>query len=186
MTNPYPQRIARLSRIMKGLCLLGFVGIPALLAAVWAFGSEAFLRSGEPAFYLVPHGVSFELGRLDAGLRWAGFAVSMLPGCVMMLGLWHLSQLFADFRRLDLFTADSVRHFRWFALTVLASGLVKPLAGALMSVVTSYGNTAGQRNLSVTAGDAELTAIFVGLVLLVIAWVLEQGRRIAEENREFV
>jgi hypothetical protein len=40
--------------------------------------------------------------------------------------------------------------------------------------------------VSITAGDGELTAILLGAVLLVVARVMEQGRRLAEEHEQIV
>lgn len=179
-------RIVTYSRALRVICTVAFAAIPSALGAMWVFGTEAFLLSGEPAQYLVPPGVGFESGLLDPTLRVLGFAISMIPAGLAMWALWHLAGLFGCFARLQFFTAHSVRHFRTFAAAVLLTGLARPLAGALMSLATTMGNAPGNRYLSITAGDSELTAIFLGFVLLVVAWVMEQGQRIAEENEQIV
>lgn len=179
-------RIVSFSRVLRVLCLIGCVVVPLSLAAMWWLGSEAFLLSGAPGHYAVPHGVGFEPGLLDPTLRLLGFGISMIFGGVMVFACWQLAMLFGCFSRLEFFTADSVRRFRLFALAVLLTGVARPLAGALMSVVTTAGNAPGNRYVSLTAGDSELTAIFLGFVLLVVAWVMEQGQRIADENQQII
>lgn len=186
MTDSDSIRIVRYSRMLRGLCFLAFVGLPAGLASMWFFAGEAFLRSGAPVQYLVPHGVGFDAGRLDPTLRLLGFAVSMVPGALAMWALWNLATLFGCFSRLEFFTARSVRCFRLFATAVLLTGLARPLASGLMSVVTTLGNAPGNRYLAFTMGDSELTAMFLGVVLLVVARVMEQGQKISEENQQFV
>lgn len=179
-------RIVSYSRTLRAICIIGFAAIPIALGSIWFLGSEAFLLSREPTQYLVPHGVGFEAGLLDPSLRLLGFVISMIPGALAMWALWHLAKLFGCFARLQFFTADTVRSFRVFAMAVLLTGLARPLAGGLMSFVTTVGNSPGNRYLSLTAGDSEMTAIFLGFVLLVVAWVMEQGQRIAEENEQIV
>jgi len=110
----------------------------------------------------------------------------MLPGACVMWGLWHVARLFAGFRQLQFFSSGNVRHFRLFAVAVLLTGFVRPAASALMSLVTTLDNPAAHRFVALTAGDSELTAIFLGLFLVTIAWVMEQGQRLAEENEQFV
>ncbi|MGE0624197.1 MAG: DUF2975 domain-containing protein [Pseudomonadales bacterium] len=179
-------RIVAYSRALRAACIVGFVALPLGLAAIWFLGSETFLRSGEPAQYLVPHGVGFEPGTLSPTLRLLGFGVSMIPGALAMFALWQLARLFGCFSRLQFFTADSVRSFGLFGLAVMLTGLARPLSSGLMSVVTTMTNSPGNRYLSITAGDSELTALFLGTVLLVIAWVMEQGQRISEENQQII
>lgn len=179
-------RIVRYSRRLRALCVFGALAIPTLLAAMWFFGSEDFLLSGEPVQYLVPHGVAFEPGLLSPVLRLLGFCVSMIPGAIAVWALLHLANLFGCFSRLQFFTTDTARSFRQFALAVLLTGLARPIAGGLMSLVTTMGNTPGNRFVSLTAGDSEMTAVFLGVVLLVVAWVMEQGQRIVEENEQIV
>lgn len=179
-------KIVAYSRILRGACVIGFVAIPLLLGAIWILGSEKFLLSGEPSFYLVPHGVGFEAGLLDPMLRLIGFAISMISGGLTMWALWHLAKLFGCFARLQFFTSDSVRSFRVFATAVLLTGIARPLSGGLMSLATTIGNAPGNRYLTLTAGNSELTAVFLGLVLLVVALVMEQGQQISEENQQIV
>ena len=185
-TDPATARIVAYSRILRLASLLGCAAVLLGTAGIWFFGSEAFLRSGEPAQYLIPHGVGFEAGLLSPTLRLLGFAISLIPGGLAMWALWQLAMLFGCFSRLRFFTAASVRHFRLFALAVLLTGFARPLAGGLMSVATTMMNSPGNRYLSFTVGDSELTAVFLGFVLLVVAWVMEQGQRIVEENQQII
>ena len=180
------QRIVVVSRVLRLLSIIGMLCIPVVIGLIWLLGSEPFLLSGETAHYLLPHGVGFEQGLLDTRMRLLGMAISMIPGAVAMLGLWHLAKLFACFSRMQIFTGQTVRHFRLFATTVLVHGLINPVAGALLSLATSIGNAPGQRFVSVTLGDAEIVSIFLGIVLIVIAWVMEQGRLITEEHQQIV
>lgn len=179
-------KITRVSLTLRILSWLGLLGTPSVVGIVWFAGSESLLLSGEATHFLIPHGASFESGRLDLPMRFNGFLISMIPGLVTMYGFLHLARLFERFARLEFFTVDTVRHFRIFATTVVAVGILMPLSGALLSLATSLGNSPGNTLISVTAGDSELATIFLGCVMLVIAYVMEQGKRLADDYQGIV
>ena len=178
--------ITRASRALYVACWFGLLGIPLLIGSVWLFGSEALLLSGEAKHLFIPHGVSFEQGRLDGGLRFTGLLISLIPGGVMMFGLWQLAQLFSRFAALEFYTSQTSRHIRRFAASVAGAGILMPVSGVLLSLATSIGNAPGKRVISLTAGDSELTAIFLGCVMYVIAWVMERGRQLLDEYEGIV
>ena len=186
MASNKRDKMVWVSRVLALLCLAAILGIPIIISLIWLFGSELFLLSGEPKHYLIPHGVVFQVGLLTPLLRVVGLLVSMIPNAAVMLGLWHLRKLFGHFARLEFFTLDTVVHFRVFAASILLVGFLYPVSGAVMSFATSFNNSPGSRLIGITAGDAEVAMLFLGAVLFVIAWVMEQGKHIADENQQFI
>ena len=73
-----------------------------------------------------------------------------------------------------------------FASMILLIGVLYPVSGGLLSLVTTFNNPPGSRFIAIEAGDAEVASLFLGAVLLVIAWVMEQGKHLADENRHFI
>jgi hypothetical protein len=47
-------------------------------------------------------------------------------------------------------------------------------------------NPPGHRQLAISFGSAELTTLFIGFVFLVIAWIMDEARSLAEEQAEIV
>lgn len=180
------KKITRISQALRMLSWTGLLGTPFVVGIVWFTGNESLLLSGEATHYLIPHGSSFESGRLDLLMRFKGFLISMIPGLAMMYGFLHLTRLFERFGRLEFFTIDTVRHFRIFATMVVAVGILMPISGALLSLATSLGNSPGNRLVSVTAGDSELATVFLGGVMLVIAYVMEQGKQLVDDYQGIV
>lgn len=174
------ERVRRVSRLMRLLCGLAMVAIPLGLAGLWA--SFDLWAAGHPELaHLGPL-----VRPMPAPLLLAGFLVSMIPGAVVLFALWRLRRLFGLYAGGAIFTAGNVRCLRDFALAVMVLALAKPLAGALLSVLLTLANPPGQRHLAIQFGSSELTTLFVGGVFLVIAWVMDAGREMAEDSAQIV
>jgi len=177
-------KAVRLASILYYCCAASFILIPLVVASIWFFGDASFLESGEPAQYLVPLGVEVH-GALSLKMRLAGFAVSMLPNALIMFGIWQLRSLFQCFRQLQFFTFDTTRHMKAFGLSVLLYAFAYPLAGGVLSLVLTV--LKGEPGLvSITAGHHELMSLFVGAVMLAVASMMSEGKRISDEIEQFV
>lgn len=75
---------------------------------------------------------------------------------------------------------------RHFAAAVFAFAIAKPITGALLSAVLTMNNPPGHRQIAITAGSSELTTLFIGGVFLIIAWIMDEARAIAEEQAEII
>ena len=186
MNTEQSSKIKRASWLLSNLCLVGVVLIPLLVGCLWMLGGHAFFQSGEPSMYLIPYGYALQSAPLTLVIRLSGFVVSMLPNALLMLSLWHLKCLFEEFYQLNFFTSETVKRLKGFSVNTLLYALAYPLSGGLLSLVTSLHNPAGHRVISITAGDTQLFAIFIGLVILLISWVMGEGKRLSEENEQFV
>lgn len=179
-------RIAVISQRFAFICLIGILLLPLIPVLIWGLGSEKFLLSGEAYLYLVPKGVSFDRGLLTPEVRLAGFVISMIPMTVVISGLWQLRKLFIRFSKMEVFSCGTVRQMRLVALHLIAIGTIMPMSGALMSLATSFSNPPGLRVISITLGGGELASLFIGAVFLAISWVLVEGKKLADENQQFV
>ena len=118
--------------------------------------------------------------------RVLGFLVSMVPAGVLIYGLARLRRLFRLYEVGDIFSADAARCLRQFAVAVMLQALLRPITGAALSVIMTFHNPPGERMLSLTIGSGEFAALLLGGLLLVIAWIMGEGARMADENRLFV
>lgn len=173
-------RVAQVSRTMKTLCTLALFGIPLGLAIGWATFDH--WAAGHPDLA--------HLGPLPDPMPEpvlvAGFLTSMIPGSIALFALWQLRSLFGLYAQGQIFTAANVLCLRHFAVAVILSAAAKPVTGALLSVVLTLANPPGQRQLSIQFGSSEITTLFVGCVFLIIAWVMDAGRELAEEQSQIV
>jgi hypothetical protein len=111
-----------------------------------------------------------------------GIAVMMVPIGIMMFGLWNLRQLFVGFGAGRIFTIENTRALRIFAWCAMAVIIVQFFTDGLLSFVLTLSNPPGQRVLALSLSTEQLVALFVGAVFVVIARVLEEGRKLADDN----
>jgi len=173
-------RIQRVSRAMSALCLIGMIGLPVSLALGW--GYPELLGDTYPGWnsrWGAPES-------LPAITRVLGFLVSMIPTGVLIYGLARLRRMFQLYEAGNIFSAGSAQYLKQFAVAVMAQAVLGPIAGAMHSVIVTFHNPPGERMLTLSLGSGEYSALLLGGLLLVIAWIMGQGAELAEENRQFV
>ncbi|CAB5708278.1 Protein of uncharacterised function (DUF2975) [Delftia tsuruhatensis] len=176
LAGPALRRHARVARVLVAIAAIALLALPlgALLAPANLDGQAESLLGMPPG------------QPLDMAARWRTAVVSLLPvGC----GLYALRQLwtlFGEYLHGDVFGLGAQRALMRFAWTVLAGSLALPFARALMSVAASMGNPPGQRFVSLGLYWHDGLLVLLGLVLVSIAHVMLQARRLAEENAGFV
>ena len=173
-------RIRRVSRIMSVLCVIGMVALPVWLAVGWWY--PQWLGGVYPqteALWGAPE-------NLSAITRTLGFLVSMVPAGLLIYGLSRLRAMFGLYQGGEIFSARAARCLQHFAVAVLLQAILNPIAGAAHSVIVTFHNPPGERMLTLSLGNAEYSAVLLGGLLLVIAWIMGEGAKMADENRQFV
>lgn len=169
------ERLSVISRWLSRLCVALMVLLPASVLASWLyfdmFGPGLAARLGV-AGTTDPQPVQVVLGIL----------VMMIPVGIMVFGLWNLRRLLLGFGAGRIFTLENTRSLRIFAWSVLAVIVAQFFTDAALSVVLTFDNASGQRSLTLTFSTEQFLALFVGAVFVVIARVLEEGRKLADDN----
>jgi hypothetical protein len=150
--------------------------MPLINAMVWIFINEVpevIHRNILPYFVSMPLPVS---GRL------MGFAVAMVPTGVAMFGAFFLMRLFQLYEHGHIFQASNVRCFKILSRVLIWWFAVAIVTRTLLGVVLTIHHPPGQRILSITLGSPDLTVLLIGCILAVIAWVMEEGRTLQEEQ----
>lgn len=178
--TPNLSRIQRVSRIMQAICTLILITVPLALALVWSnFETLAPLSEALNRIPFQP-----------ANLTWInlllGFLVSLAGAAVVLYGVSRLRRLFALYGDGQVFTHESARCIRGFALAIIVYAAVAPIIGGLLSVVLTMGNPPGERVLAISMSSNELALLFLGACLLVISWVMIESSRLADDNAQIV
>ena len=163
--NPRLRRIRRVVRIAQTLVVLGMLAIVltvlVMLAAVlgWAAPPTTFFLPGATGeqYKSMTEIPPLVIGLLifQAGLCFAG---SLL-----------LYRLLRAFSCRDYFCAANIRRGHWLGLLVLIGWLV----GKLIEASTC-------RTFAI--GMSDLTQLTLGLLIILLAWILDEGRKIQEEQ----
>lgn len=175
-------RSRRARKLSSGMAVLCAVIAPLLVFAM--------------AFYwfATPSSVVLANAGLDAGaMREIGYgtrslacAVSMLPLLVLAWGLMEARRCLLAFAAGRFFSIEAVNGLWRFSLALLVSALLKPVAGAALSVILSWNNGPGARTLTLSFSSDTLLALVIAGTIAVISWVLSEAVAIAAENAQFV
>ena len=168
--------IQRASRRLRWVFTAILVMIPILCSLIWIFINvvpEGMKDLMLPRYARLP---------LPASTRAAGFIVSMLPASVAMYGTVVLIRLFRLYERGQIFRIGNVRCYRSLSRALMWWCAVKIVSWPLMSLALTLHHPPGQRILHIGLGSPDITALLVGFVLAVIAWVMEEGRKLQEEQ----
>ena len=169
------ERIQRTSRRLRFLLVTIACLMPGLNALVWLFMNrfpEILYRKMLPYFVTIP---------LPLSSRLMGFMVVMIPTGVAMCGAYYLIRLFRLYEKGHIYTPANVYCFRKLSRVLIwwfAAGIVHR---SLLSIVLTLHNPLGQRMLTVELGSPDLTALLLGGILAIIAWVMEEGRKLQED-----
>jgi hypothetical protein len=180
-------RVQKTSRFLRGACTVAIPIIPVGLAAIWATLDWWLVGGGEVTGFRPWEGAHVNVPQPIPTYSLAlGFLSSMLPAGLMVYALWQLRALFGLYGRGQIFTAENAQRLRRFALAVLAMTLASPLENTLTILAVTLGNPPGQRLLSVGFSSSELVTLFMGAIFLVIAWVMDEARELAEDQAQII
>lgn len=176
-TTTRQARMIRLSALTRGFALAIAVALPVLGAGWWVLAGDAEIAA---AAGLASTGANY-----DVAARIAGAALSVLPVLALSWGLWRLAATLKSFSLGRPFTPDAARGLRDFGYGVLACAVLKPIAGAALSVLVSSVGP-GPRALAISVSSDTLLMLLLGAVMALVGWALGEAAAIAEENAQFV
>ena len=171
-------RIRRAGAMLRHFCAVMIVTIPVGAAAYWALVTEES--------QWLPYVVGDLTVALTPTSRAAAFLVTLVPGAVLMWAFWTLRRLFSLYSAGQYFSRDTVRCFRHLGLAALVWMISNLVHGALLSLSLTMANPPGERAVAVSGTGVDLTALFAGLVLLVLSWVMDEARRLDEDQSQIV
>ena len=184
-TTPNPiaatqNRITRISKAMALLCLLLMGLLPPGLALYWLIASPADLgfHAGLPALAIAQPLLAWQRG--------LGLGVTLLPLLMLLRGVWMARQCFQLFAQGDVFSTQTIRYLRLFAAWMASSIVARIAVGTALSVLLTWHNPPGMRQLVISIGSTELFSLFFAGMVWLIAAVIGQAQALAEENASFV
>lgn len=169
------RRVARLSASTRLAALALAFALPVLTAAYWGLtsGTEIAMAAG-----LGPRSVE-----LDVATRVGAAFLSVLPVLALSWGLYRLAATLKLFAAGQPFAPAAARGLRDFGTGVFACAVLKPIAGAALSVLVTW---SGPKALAVGISSDTLLLLLLGAVMTLLGWALGEAAALAEENAQFV
>jgi hypothetical protein len=115
--------------------------------------------------------------------RVACFGASMLTGSAVMYIFRSLSRLFNLYGAGKIFGAENVACYRSIGLALIVQQLVSLPEGALLTLILSWTNPEGERFISMGVDDANISLVVVGLMVILISRIMDEGRKMQEEQQ---
>lgn len=115
-----------------------------------------------------------------------GCLVSMLPTGVFMYGLYQLIKLFSYYSAGVIFSHENVKAIRTLGKAIITWEVVNFVASIGLGIVLTLHRGPGQRLLVVGIDNADLYALVAGFSVLTIAWVMDEARKIKEDQELIV
>jgi hypothetical protein len=176
------QNLVRASRIMAWLSLIGAIAYLAaeflvfLTPGLWGqLGAIEIHHTGGDITSAIP---------LD--YRIAALAVELIAAALMVWTLVELYRLFLLYAAGEVFSTAALRSLNRVAALMFWYVLVSFVTQAPVSYILSLYRPPGHREISLGFTSHDINLLFVAGVVLVIARVMGEARRVADENESFV
>ena len=173
------QRIKTTSRRIKKTCSGLIFCLPLLLAIQWFFFNHLPLLRNLPFIYGIPD-------YLPSMTRFLACLVEMIPLSVVLYGLLRLRELFLLYENGMIFTEKNVFCFRSLGRVLILWVICHVIKTPLLSSVLIMNDPPGPIKGVLTLEPAHFVCIFVGLVILTITWVMDEARKIQEDQTLFI
>jgi hypothetical protein len=176
-----PTKLARLSNIMSILALLGMIIIPALVIAI-------FLHPDTTQFLMLrlDHLGTDLSGRMPLQYRIDALVCEAVPLGFTVWAMWSLRQLFANYARGEVFSPEPLSHLNNVANALFLGVLAEFVMQAPISFLLTWYLGPHHRSISLSFGSNDAAWLFIAGTVLVIARVMAEARRVADENAAFV
>ncbi len=171
-------KIKKFSKIFHLLISLMLVATPLYYIIYWAFINsfpETLITANAASTPLL-------LNPLSIKLQIIGFVTSLLPLLALAYGLLNLQRLFAFYKEGVIFSFEHVSLFKKTSKALLLWVFLSIVYESAKSIIFSMGNPPGQRVISVGFSSPEITILMVAGIVFVIAWIMDEGRILTEEQ----
>jgi hypothetical protein len=178
-------KIKRVSRILRYLTLIYLCAGPISKAIFWITNGEPlhpFFKISIWPEALIAENCLRPIATLAPMTKILGFLVSLIPNIFSVLALYYLARLFKLFEGLEFFSQNSVSLLRKIGFALLGGQLIYPIYTALISLTVTISNPPGERMIATAFGTAELSWTALALVIILASWIMDEGRKLQEEQ----
>ncbi len=178
MADEPASNLSWLSGVMALLSLAGMVLWPIGLVVAYLYPGHANTLEADHLGGLPNDGVPL-------GYRLGALAFSLVSEAFIVWALWSLRKLFALYAKGEVFSGAAIGLLNDVAAALFASVIVGFVVHAPISFLLSLA-APGQAAISFDFGTDDVVTLFCAGAVLVIARVMREARRLADENAKFV
>jgi Protein of unknown function (DUF2975) len=173
------ERIKSISKKFRILFILAFLFIPTSNFVVWILYDKL---PSEIRVTLLPHTLNLSQININSTTKILASLIDMLQVSIVLYALYQLIKLFKNYGKGEIFSLSNVTYYRKLGYTIFAWVLCSKIVDALISAVLTFQNPVGQRQIVVSLGSSDLLTLAIGGLVILIAWIMNEGHKLNEEQ----
>jgi len=163
------------------------LGALQLAYALLAWLVPEALHVGPVAMSFAPRGMETgDVAALSPALHWSGLACSLPALLLIGYALLRLDRMLDACSRGRMFALATVGHMKAFTGCILGALVLTIVEPALRAAVWRYGLGSPAQQVNVGVSSEELMLVLICALFFVVASMMHEARRIAEDNEGFV
>lgn len=108
-------------------------------------------------------------------------SIGLLP---LFLSLFVLKSIFLNYQKGEIFSTLNARHYRCVGWLFFLDALIaQPLSNLLMVLAVTLANPPGHRYISLSFGTPNIEALFCGMLVIVIFWIMLEASKLHDEQQ---
>ena len=107
---------------------------------------------------------------------------SLLISGIVLYALSILIRLFRNYENGEIFSSENAVCYQKIGYCLFYWVVGGIIYGGVISVILSFNNPPGERILRLSFVGMDFLTIVLGFLVLIIAWVMKEGHKIADEN----
>jgi len=167
-------RIKKVSRKFRLLFSSLVIAIPIADALFWIMFNH-LPANGEMILRTDNHDLALQT-------RLLLFVASLIPIAVATFGAFTLARLFQLYENGIVFSTLNVKYYRSLGYTIIGWVIATFLYTPLNSIIVSINNPPGERYVTVGFEAFDLFTLTMGIIVLLISWVMDEGRKLEDEQ----
>ncbi len=183
-------RIQKVSSYLLIIFNILLVGLPVFEVVQWLFIDWGPIQKIVADGMLLkpletPEGV-VNLGtrQWDDLSKTIGLMAATLGLLPLFLSMFVLKSIFRNYQKGEIFTSCNARSYKRLGwLFFLDALLAKPLSDMLMVLAVTFSNPPGHRYITLGFGTPNLEALFCGVLVIVISWVMLEASKLQDEQK---
>ncbi len=120
-------------------------------------------------------------------LQFIGCISDLIGKLPFLVSLWFLMNIFQNYKKGKIFNYENALFYRKIGWVCFFDALIiKSLSQTLLILAVTFTNPPGHRYISISFGTPNLTALFYGMIVIVISWVMLEAYKMSAENELIV
>ena len=164
----------RFSLLFKALIAL----YPLYVIGVWM--GQIPTGYGLSAIARFPFDIQLDSVRLT--LRSYACLVDMIPTAIVMCNFYFLVKLFQLYSENKIFSYQNVMYMRKIGYTLLLQVIAAFLIMPILSLIVTLDAPKNGHVIALSLGSDHIITFITGSIVILISWIMEEGRKLEEET----